>query len=122
MRRTERALLLDLTEDSGGFEVIQERVEWIPLSQIVSSDIVFLDNVVLGDSVTLLLSDWIARQKNLTDERAVGEENLERFVSRDTAACSDVFDTATTTIMCQCVDIQHARMIAAALNLTQGKV
>lgn len=111
-RVSARALLIDL--ENG------EDAQWIPISQIEdgADD---LNEQSIGTTVELEISDWIARQKNI---RPV---NLERFqVGQTTADATEriVYDSETTInrLMCTCPNAQLANMIAAALNLTQGKV
>lgn len=112
-RVSARALLIDL--ENG------EDAQWIPISQIEDFDADTFSGDDVGQTVELEISDWIARQKNI---RTV---NLERYIITDTindstypAASYVVMDA--NEIMCHCRDRRKANMIAAALNLTQGKV
>lgn len=108
-RVSARALLIDL--ENG------EDAQWLPISQIEDgADGLSEDSI--GQIIELEISDWIARQKNI---RPV---NLERYeVRNDNAhAPNTVLDTLDQSSMCQCPDVRRANMIAAALNLTQGKV
>lgn len=110
-RRSDRALLIDLENGNDA--------QWIPISQIEDFDDGTFD-APLGSSIDLEISDWIAQQKNI---RPV---NLDRFTverCEDAVMEFTVLDSTNgTEYFCWCKNRRAADMIAAALNLTQGKV
>lgn len=127
LRHTQRAVLVDLSVDDGtGMESFSQAVNtWLPLSQIENARDVNFEGLARGCELTLNLSDWIARQKNITGASA--EADLERFTVEGTPI-SDVHERFPFRVMdggtwmCYCPTSRTAQMIAAALNMTQGKV
>ena len=129
-RRTDRAVLfrLSVEEDPTGFESSEAaREEWLPLSQFIGAGPESTDD---GEEQTVTISDWIARQKNIRSNIgtvAPVEHDLERYDLGPTVTVNNVtrytvVDRHNGPAMCECLDQRHARMIAAALNLTQDKV
>lgn len=111
-RLSQRALLIDLEDGNDA--------QWIPFSQIDDFEEGTFDDSV-GQSIELDISDWIAGQKNI---RPV---NLERYdvgpsVTDNNETWVSVVDRQNGPEMCRCKERRVAIMIAAALNLTQGKV
>lgn len=113
-RVSARALLIDL--ENG------EDAQWLPFSQIDDCDADTFSSDDIGQTVELEISDWIARQKNIRPvnlERYEAVANLQDWCYPAQTAFS-VMDGST--VLCRCEDRRTAVMIAAALNLTQGKV
>lgn len=98
-----------------------DEVYWLPRSQLLGE----VPDEPVEEPVVLRLTDWIARQKQITSN--CDEVDLERFdvgpsITENSETWIDVVDRHSGPTMCKCDDIRKARMIAAALNLTQGKV
>jgi len=114
LRSTDRAICVEYNGES----------VWLPLSQL--EYVPDLGPLLIGVDIDLSLSDWIAGQKGITTQGV----DLERFDIVETvndstypAASFVVRDGGGLgDIMCHARTRQKANMIAAALNLTQGKV
>lgn len=119
-RFTDRAVLVHYNNEP----------HWIPKSQIENWATVDTD-VGRGDEMTLVLSDWIARQKNITsntepDDSPINEEKFqvvafERTINGEVSSTAHRVE-AEGRVWCTCEDSQTAMMIAAALTLTEGKI
>jgi hypothetical protein len=121
-RVTERAILVHY----------ENTPVWLPKSQIENWG-ANQDHVaaVRGSEITLVLSDWIAREKNITsnttaDDSPINEEKFqvvafERTINGEYSSTAHRVE-AEGRVWCTCEDSQTAMMIAAALTLTEGKV
>lgn len=122
-RASDRAVLLDLSiEEDTGLESFADNLHWFPRSQLLPRNPDF-SCVATDAQVTIQITDWIARQKNITSNVNVPEVDLEHFVVEYLPAenVHVVYDPDRMR-WCTCDNARYARMIAAALNLTQGKV
>lgn len=86
---------------------------WLPVSQIEDSSCPY-DEMSRGAEVELVLSDWIAKQKNITMA-----ENYEARAATGTQWT--VIHIPTGNTMCVALE-RNAHIIAAALNMTEGKL
>jgi hypothetical protein len=116
-----RAVLVE--RDNGGMEfAVEDSTFWLPLSQISGPD--WTDRALLNTTVTITLTDWIAQQKNIQGD----DVDLERYEAQPPTGDSgfhrvmDRHMAMPDSEICFCRSAQKAQMIAAALNLTQGKV
>ena len=112
IRVTDRAIQIDLDGER----------HWLPKSQIESIDGAGLIDAISGWSDDRLhefvISDWIAQQKGFV-------LNEERYTTFQLASAVNGFTHVvkdSDDLVCMCKDEKRASIIAAALNLTIGKV
>lgn len=99
--------------------VYNDDTMWLPLSQISG----YSAQVAVGETIVLRLSDWIARQKNITAADAPVDEDKYTVMEVPVADGTIRFVVGNALEeYCRCSDVRKARMIAAALALTEGKV
>ncbi len=98
---------------------------WLPKSQISGLPM----SLTQGQELSLTLTDWIARQKNITAADAPVNEDRYTVHLHWQGGVPDlnvdgiaIVDNSTSAVMCWCANERSARMIAAALALTEGKV
>jgi len=119
-RVTERAILVHY----------EHTPVWLPKSQIENwgADQEHA-NAQRGNEITLVLSDWIARQKNITssttaDDSPIDEDKYQVEIFLDEHRPADINFTVKEgdSVLCFARDERTAKMIAAAMALTEGKV
>lgn len=112
-RMTERAILVTHNDEN----------IWLPKSHVSFSASTAIADLQTGTEHTLRLSDWIARQKNILPEATVNEELYAAQIPL-TSFSGPCFAVRHSNgeVMCYAPTEQKARMIAAALILTEGKV
>jgi len=113
MRVTARAIQIDLDGE----------LHWLPKSQINSIDGEGAVDAIAGFSGDVIhefvVTDWIAQQKGFT----LGEEKFIAAELGDAPLPSGPYwYVRGDTSICFCDSQRDAEIIAAALNLTQGKI
>lgn len=98
---------------------------WLPKSQIENWNNTL--SWTEGEEVTLILSNWIARQKGITsnttpDDSPINEEKWQVLATETGEGRTVHFVMSEGVEWCRCDDPRIATMIAAALTLTDGKV
>lgn len=118
-RQTERALLVHYNNEP----------HWLPKSQIESNGRETWGDTVRGDEIRLVLSDWIARQKNITSNTAADDSpiNEDKYTVDIALAEHAPFNInfrvcCEGDVICYATTERSANMIAAAMALTEGKV
>lgn len=121
MSVTIRALGVRTTQRAIQIEYLGER-HWLPKSQITSiSGNRQIEGVVAfsEEEDEFVISDWIAREKGFV----LSEEVFQATDTRQPVIGSMFFLVKhENRTVCLCGDKRHADMIAAALNMTQGKL
>lgn len=112
VRTTQRAIQVDYHGE----------LHWLPKSQILlingdaNTDVHFFGNAYDDEFV---ISDWIAREKGFV----LSEETFQATDTRQPIiGCMFFLVKHGNRTVCMTNDKQHADMIAAALNMTQGKL